>query len=205
MTKLNLSSVTLIAIGSTKVTETLKAINLCLEKANFNDVYFFSSEPNEYQIPIPEMKSIKDYDHFVVHKLPSYIESPFCLTIHWDGFIVNSEAWTDTFYDYDYIGAPWPWMRYICGNGGFCLKSKKFLTTQQKIITADKVFDRPDDVLLCVDYRSEFEKFGCLYAPRTIAQKFSTEYGGYYNFNSFGFHDFRPNPQFKKLLHYELR
>jgi hypothetical protein len=198
--KLNLSNVTLVAMGSTRIQETLRAIDICCSKALFYDVYFFSDIRNPYQIYANKMSSIKDYDNFVIKNLPDWIKSQFCLTIHWDGFIVNTDSWTSEFYEYDYIGAPWPWMKYICGNGGFCLKSKKFLEVQKKIIPKEFSFDRPDDVLLCVDYRNLFKFNGCKYAPRHISQKFSTEYGGYYNFNSFGFHDFRPNPQFKNLL-----
>lgn len=197
---LDLKDVTLIAIGSTKIVETLRAINLCLKVGKFYDVIFFSDVCNPYKHTIDRMKSIKDYDKFVLQDLPKYINSKFCLTIHWDGFIVNSKSWNNKFYEYDYIGAPWPWMKYICGNGGFCLKSKKFLITQQQIIPKNLETNRPDDVVLCVDYRNKIEHLGCKYAPRHISQKFSTEYGGYNNFNSFGFHDFRPNPQFKHMV-----
>jgi hypothetical protein len=198
--KLNLDKVTLVSIGSKRIEETLKAIEICLSVAKFHDVYFFSDTVNPYQIECEQMNSIREYDHFVVHKLPQYINSEYCLTIHWDGFIVNPDAWTNDFFDYDYIGAPWPWMNYICGNGGFCLKSKKFLETQQCIIPPELKINRPDDVMLCVDYRSQFEYNNCKYAPRNISQKFSTEYGGYLNYKSFGFHDFRPNPMFKNMI-----
>lgn len=198
--KLDLSKVTLVAVGSTKIEETIKAIDICLNSAKFFDVYFFSDQINPYHRVCNKMHSIRDYDNFIIHELPKFIESEFCLTIHWDGFIVNPKAWMDEFYDYDYIGAPWPWMNYICGNGGFCLKSKKFLNIQNKIIPKEFIITRPDDVVLCVDYRSQMIFHGCKYAPRKISQKFSTEYGGYKNYNSFGFHDFRPNPQFRQMI-----
>lgn len=202
--KLDLSNIDLVAIGSTRIQETLEAINACIKYANFNNIYYFSNVKTKYQVPIGAIKNIKDYDMFVVHELPKFIQSDFCLTIHWDGFIVNPRAWTNEFYKYDYIGAPWPWMNYICGNGGFCLKSKKFLETQQKIIPEKLNINRPDDVLLCIDYRSQFEYHECKYAPKDVAQKFSTEYGGYHNFNSFGFHDFKVNPMFN-VNKYEIR
>jgi hypothetical protein len=198
--KLDLNKITLVAVGSTKIEETIKAIKLCCSYANFYDILFFSDIKNPYHKLIPKMNSIKDYDKFIIHELPKYIESDYCLTIHWDGFIVNPKAWDNIYYEYDYIGAPWPWMNYICGNGGFCLKSKKLLNTQKSLIPDDLIFNRPDDVLLCVDYRNQLEYHGCKFAPRSISQKFSTEYGGYDHFNSFGFHDFRPNPQFKYLV-----
>lgn len=198
--KLDLTNTTLIAIDSQKISKTLKAIEICCQYVNFYKILFFSDVPNPYQVSIPRINSIKDYDSFVVHSLPNYISSDYCLTIHWDGFIVNPSAWNDQFLNYDYIGAPWPWMNYICGNGGFSLKSKKFLEAQKDIIPKNHLIDRQDDVILCVDFRQQFEAIGCKYAPKTVSQKFSTEYGGYFNYNSFGFHDFRPNPQFKKLL-----
>jgi hypothetical protein len=199
---LNLKNICLIAIGSTKIEQTKKAIDICLSHCEFKDVLFFSDNTTSpYSVKIDRMNSIKDYDYFVLKKLPFLInnKADYYLTIHWDGFVVNPKAWTDDFLLYDYIGAPWPWYKYMCGNGGFCLKSQKFISTQITIID-DLDISRPDDVELCLVARKKFEDHGCKYAPTELGFKFSTETGGYHRFNSFGFHDFKYNDMFRKFL-----
>jgi hypothetical protein len=57
--------------------------------------------------------------------------------------IVRPELWSNDFLEYDYIGAPWMYSdtSYITdegehvpvGNGGFCLRSKKFLEMPTKL------------------------------------------------------------------------
>lgn len=200
---LNLKNITLVCIGSTNINFSLKAIDICIKFASFYDVKYFTDATTPYTISIPKLSSIREYDTFVVKELPKHINSDYVLSIHYDGFIVNPEAWSEEFLKYDYIGAPWPWWNNICGNGGFCLKSKKFLDTQTYIFDDSFVAKQADDVILSKDYRELFHKFGCNYAPPDISYKFSTEWGGYDNYNSFGFHDFRLNPQFKKLINYE--
>lgn len=199
---LDLSNILLIAIGSTKIKETVCAIDICLSKCRFKDVVFFTDDISvKYYHKIPKLNSIKEYDIFVLKTLPYLInnKADYYLTIHWDGFIVNTQAWTTKFLDYDYIGAPWPWFDYRCGNGGFCLKSQKFIQTQ---IDNINILDssKPDDVTLCISAREQFENSGCKYAPPEVAFKFSTETGDYTKFNSFGFHDFKYNPFFKSLI-----
>lgn len=197
---LDLSKITLVAIGSTKIDETLAAINFCESQCSFKETIFFTDADIPNSVKIKKMNSIKDYDRFVVKQLPHHqIDSDYCLTIHWDGFIVNPSAWDKDFLQYDYIGAPWPWFNNKCGNGGFCLKSRKFLETQKKL-TQDLNVNQPDDVTLCLTLRDQFEQNGCKYAPPDVAYRFSTEHGNYHTFKSFGFHDFRIHPNFKKLL-----
>lgn len=197
---INLSNTTLVCIGSTKIKETLKAINICHKYCNFYNTVFFTDKTTPYTFHIKEMKSIKDYDYFVVKELPKHVYSDYVLTVHWDGFIVNPDSWTNDFFNYDYIGAPWPWMNNICGNGGFCFKSRKFLFAQQTIFKNIPNITEPDDLTLCMYYKKDFVNIGCQYAPPDIAYQFSTEHGGYDNYKSFGFHDFKYNPQFKYLL-----
>jgi|AACY02.18.fsa_nt_gi hypothetical protein len=199
---LDLSNIILLAIGSTKILETQKAISICLSNCIFKDViYYTHDDKQQYATKIDELKSIKDYDYFVLKKLPYLLnnKADYYLTIHWDGFIVNHKKWNKQFLKYDYIGAPWPWYSYLCGNGGFCLKSQKFIETQIKLID-NLDTSKPDDVSLSINSRKAFIDNQCNYAPPEIAFDFSTETGGYYRYNSFGFHDFKYNPQFKHMV-----
>lgn len=198
---LDLKNITLVAIGSTKVEETLAAIKICTQHCNFKDIIYFSDQHSPYQYKISSMASIKDYDRFVVFDLPNItFDTDFILTIHWDGFIVNPSAWTPEFLEYDYIGAPWPHINDLVGNGGFCLKSNRFLKAQKELVKDTTYLKDPDDVFLSYELRSQFKTLGCKYGD-SLGFRFATEHGGYRYHNSFGFHDFRPNPQFKPLLY----
>lgn len=199
--KLNLKNVTCIAVTSDKIKETIKAIEICQSFCDFHDCFIFTHEKINFKHKIIEPITQKtNYDNFIVKHLPFHIESDFCLTIHWDGFIVNPKAWNNEFFNYDYIGSPWPQHGGICGNGGFCLKSRKFLKTQKNLVKNIQV-TQPDDVILCIRLRNWFEYYGCKYAPKDIAYKFASEEGNYDDHNSFGFHDLNLNPQFKNLIY----
>lgn len=200
MSKLNLKNVTLVAISSVRIEQTLKALNICESYCDFYDKIFFTNKNVDYKTEkIPPIKSLQEYNKFVLKRLPIYIKSDFCLTVHWDGFIVNPLSWTNEFFNYDYIGAPWPRHNHLCGNGGFCLKSIKFLNVMRKHIGKLNA-NYNEDVVLCIKSRSLFIKEGCKYAPPNVAYKFSTEKGDYKKNNSFGFHSFKLNPQFKNLV-----
>jgi hypothetical protein len=53
--------------------------------------------------------------------------------VQYDGMAANKMHWSDDYYNYDYIGAPWPdrftWIRpeEKVGNGGFSLRSMKLI------------------------------------------------------------------------------
>lgn len=207
MLDLHNKNIVLLAIGSTKIPETIKAIEYCKQQCTFKDIYYLTDSDIrgyglEYNhIYIQNIPSIHHYQHFIVNNLPDYIKDINCdffLTINWDGFIVNTSSWTDDFLLYDYIGAPWPWFNNIVGNGGFCLKSKKFILSQLKICKNYRV-KYNEDIELCINLKNVFESYGCNFAPYNIAYKFSVECGEYNKYNSFGFHDFKYHPYFLNL------
>ena len=74
------------------------------------------------------------------------------------------------------------------GNGGFVLKSKKFLNLEQTI----PYTDAHNDVLVTNTYYDYFKYNGCKYAPVDLAVKFSLEHAvpecKYDLNNTFGFH-----------------
>jgi hypothetical protein len=114
------------------------------------------------------------------------------LSIQDDGFIINPHLWTDEFLEYDYIGAPWPALHWCnknrVGNGGFVLKSKKFMDIEQTLPSTNA----HNDVLVTNTYFDYFTYYGCKYAPIELAAKFSLEHAVpecEYNLeNTFGFH-----------------
>ena len=119
--------------------------------------------------------------------------------VYWfnlDGFVINPDKWSDEFYDYDYIGAPWekvdhsyldPWGKpHRVGNGGFSFRSKKLLDIPKR---AHIQFDvnwgdfykhfgygnTAEDGNICVHNRHIYEQLGCKFAPVEVAAKFSHE------------------------------
>ena len=127
--------------------------------------------------------------------LNNYIESDFVLIIQDDGHIVNPYLWDNEFLNYDYIGAPWPnnkkwkdrFLKYDekissniirnfnlnnIGNGGFSLRSKKFLEYSADF---SDTCGLAEDIFLCIyNYETAVSK-GITFAPMKIAKKFSYE------------------------------
>jgi len=204
------NKVILVAFGSTKVPETIKAIKYCQKLTKFYDTIYLTDhiviEPGIRHISIRNIPSIQDYQKFIIYESPELILSNIdphfnghFLCINWDGFIINPDAWTDEFLDYDYIGAPWPWFNHMVGNGGFCLKSKQFLNCQKSLCNKHQI-KHNEDVELCIVLRQKFESLGCKYANTKIGYQFSTECGNYNSFKSFGFHDFKYHSKFIKYI-----
>ena len=182
------------------VEKTIKALYTCMENVEFSEVKFITSKEvidnygeelssdgimcEEPSIPI---KNMKDYSRFMIYHLNDYINTKYVLTIQYDGFIINTDAWKDEFFNYDYIGAPWPWREEAfvtpygehisVGNGGFSLRSKKLLEVPSKVevpfdVVAMNDFYRMfgsinwnEDGNICVHNRHIFEAQGCKFAP----------------------------------------
>jgi hypothetical protein len=122
--------------------------------------------------------------------VPYLTNNDYLLSIHDDGFVINPHLWDDNFLNYDYIGAPWKneGQRNRVGNGGFVLRSKKFLDLVKNL----KYLGKHDDGELTNDYYDYFTGNGCVYAPVELAMRFSLESKipecAYDLNNCFGFH-----------------
>ena len=121
---------------------------------------------------------ISDYSRFCLHHLSDWVNSEFCLIFQDDGFILNPSLWNDSFYEYDYIGSPWP--LYIgwpvegqqVGNGGFSLRSKRLLEFT-KTFTGHTTEN--EDTYIISAKRKDIEDEGLKIAPLEIARLFSIE------------------------------
>lgn len=206
------NDVVLVGMGSTKIPETIAAIEYCQKQVQFKECILLTDinfdHPHINHVLIRNIPSYKEYQKFVVKESSQVICDRFqnfdghFLFINWDGFIINPYSWTSEFLQYDYIGAPWPWFKYTVGNGGFALKSKKFLSLQNSI-PKDYIVNHNEDVELCLVLRKYFIFNGCKYADAKIGYKFSTEVGDLETNKSFGFHDFKYHPNLKQLINYE--
>jgi hypothetical protein len=206
--KLNLNKVTIVSINGRDPENSAKAIKISSEKINFYQKIIITNKNLSYSdievIKIDGLASLKDYNIFCIKEMYKYIDSEYCLFVQPDGFVVNPYLWTDFFYNYDYIGAPWGEhltkdvlqktnmqgdVKNIVGNGGFSLRSKKLLIETSKIDYKNPELE--EDVIISVLHRKDLKQAGIKYAPVQIAQQFSLE--SYINEksilgNSFGFH-----------------
>lgn len=194
---MQLSNITLVSIDCLNPLMACKALKYSCRELEFYDTILFTSQDISSDdftvIKIAPITSLAEYSAFCIEKLAGYIKSDFMLTIHTDGFIINPHLWSDTFLEYDYIGAPWapdaPWCtKSRVGNGGFSLRSRKFMKIAAEL---EETF-RHEDILLTNLCHDIFIDAGCRYAPVEIAMKFALEARipeCEYNLdNCFGFH-----------------
>lgn len=118
----------------------------------------------------------RDYSKFMIKELTHQFATSHVLTIHADGYVLNHEAWSDEFLQFDYIGATWLYKDgWNVGNGGFSLRSKKLcdILTDNDI---DEALMHPEDHCICRNYRKALEDvFGIKFAPEEVANRFSIE------------------------------
>jgi hypothetical protein len=199
---LNLPEVTLATIcwgNNSFLTSAIWAYKQFNKKTKFGEKIFFISEDidvdeygdffEEEEVLVSRVKSgytLKDYSHFVVKDLNDFVNTDFVMLFQNDGFIENIDMWSDEYFDYDYIGAPWWYKDHNnVGNGGFSMRSKKLL----EVLAADeKILDVvPEDHHICRTYGDYLrEEHGIKFAPEELASKFSVEHG--HHGGQLGFH-----------------
>lgn len=96
---LNLPQVTLICLTGKDIGPHLEAMQASTEGINFGDAKMIFQ---------PTIKSIDEWNHHIIYELHQYVQTPYALLIHADGYPIHPGAWRPEFLDYDYIGAPWP-------------------------------------------------------------------------------------------------
>lgn len=187
---IELNNTSLVCIETRFPELALFAIRQSTKILQFDEIILFSDKPFDVPSPIkniiiPPIKSTEEYSEFMIKKLPHYISTDYILTIQWDGFIANSDLWSDEFLKYDYIGAPWGHRPVKVGNGGFSLRSKKLLDAAQTIVSLSY---HPKDRIICETYKDYLEEnFEISFAPENVASKFAFE-DVYVNYETFGFH-----------------
>lgn len=192
----NLSNVELIIIDCLNVQEAIHTLKICTANIKFKCVKLFTHlevyDDFFETIIIDEIDSIEKYSDFCL-RLNNFVTSDYVLIVQNDGFIINSDHWSDDFLNYDYIGAPWHHTK-ICGhkvgNGGFSLRSKKFLDYSSQFETTSGV---PEDNFLCLDNYNKAINFGIKFASTRVAANFAFEYrnpfyGSFDPKKHFGFH-----------------
>lgn len=211
---MKLNDVTLLSIAGLPkyVSASKNAIRHCLKQCDFDKVKFFSPIPdNEFDHVDTGFLDLSLYNQFCVEELYKHIDTEYCLLVQPDGFIINKEYWTDDFLKYDYVGAPWPGHDHAIGNGGFCLRSKKFLSASSKLTyTSDSHLRSgltvnhflsghiaPEDWFIILHNKKHMDKENIKFPNLDLAFQFSVEHpsdnknfdrNDVTTYKSFGFH-----------------
>lgn len=195
---LELPNVTLAAMTSVKIYETVKALQYSMRGIRFGEVVLITHQKPLF-LPkgisychTDELTDIDCFNYKIAYELGDYIHTDYVLLIHYDGFVVHPEKWQDEFLNYDYIGAPWPipadgkqhcyhdiygnWCRV--GNS-VSLRSKELLEFPRKANlewTKDEEGFYNEDIFLCCRHKHEIEAAGMKIAPIEVAKYFSHEH-----------------------------
>lgn len=218
MSYIDLSEVTLVAATSVDMRNTQLALLKSTVGINYGSVKMLCSEFPRYRHPlieyvlIPRM-DVTGYSRFMIEDLYRYIDTPYCLVVQSDGYVLSPQCWRDEFLDYDYIGAPWLEQVAITmndgmnvsnqivdmgtnrvGNGGFSLRSKKLLEITARLLKYDDLdfLYKGEDFVICHYFYREMIGEGVKFAPLSLAAQFSIESEQGVNAanidNVFGFH-----------------
>ena len=178
MSKLQLNNVTILSHNCVDPIQSVKALLYSSKCIDFAEIIIVSDRkpsnlPTNVRFCSTNTKTHQDSCRFTYEELPTIVNTEYCLSIHDDGFVINPHLWTDEFLEYDYIGAPWKnfGQKNRVGNGGFVLKSNKFIQLTKNI----KFRGTHDDTELTNDYYDYFTHNGCKYAPLELAMRFSLE------------------------------
>lgn len=212
---LTLNNVELISISSIKIEESIEALRCSSKNINFKSVKFLTHvDRHDIKVPldgiqlikIQELKSSTEYSDFCL-SIKNYINADYVLIVQNDGFVIDYNKWDNRFLDYDYIGAPWTekqsqdWkISNRIGNGGFSLRSKKFLEYSSMFTTC---YGYNEDGFL-TNFSGLSQRFGIKYPPVDLAKLFSIESleeGEVFDpTKSFGFHGKHLLPPVQEFL-----
>lgn len=211
---LNLNNFTLVVVIGTEQynAQSILALDRCLSLVDFKKAKIISCVNNTHSfadcITIPSMNK-QQYNRFFIEEFHKYIDTDFCLTVQHDGFILDPNRWNLEFTKYDYIGAPWPDTKCInqVGNGGFSIRSKKFLDITSKLTYNPNIKFQPhlpagaipttEDWFCCVHNYQYCVDHGIKFPNPILASQFSIEHPMTFKsfardkletYKSFGFH-----------------
>ena len=194
--RLQLPNVTLCAMTSVLVQETIKAMEYSMRDIDFGEVVIITHKKPRH-LPqgitykyIEELNNIDCFNYKTVYEMGDYIDTDFALLVHYDGYVVNSDMWRDEFLDYDYIGSPWPLPKvedlttYRDIHGNLCrvgnsvsIRSKRLMDFPRKANipwTSEKGWFNEDGFICCRN-RHLFEEAGMKFAPLELAIYFGHE------------------------------
>lgn len=197
--KLKLNKVTLVAVTSVNVSDTIWAMKYSMRGIEFADSVLITHK-KPWNLPadirychVDKIDGIDKFNYFMVYELWKYVHTDYIMLVHADGFIVHPKMWRDDFMDYDYIGAPWPLpnnpISYRDINGNICrvgnsvsIRSYRLLKLPSEINMEWKPQPMSDggimyneDTFICVANKHIFEEHGMKIAPLDVAKYFAHE------------------------------
>lgn len=191
---IELAQITLVAMASVDIYETIKALKYSSKKIKFGKVILISNKKPWY-LPrnidyayTPKTKDMYEWSYKILYKLHEYIDTNYIILIHSDGFIVNPDKWRDEYLNYDYIGSPWPipedGFSYKDAKGRFSRVGNSVSIRSKKILELPTKLDLPwepidgywhEDGFLCCNNKVLLEEYGVKYAPLDVAKYFAHE------------------------------
>jgi len=185
----------------------------------------FSSVIDRHNIDVYDMKAdLNDnlqnddanrvgFNQLFIDETNKHMTDDFCLNVQHDSTVINSSLWNPEFLRYDYVAAPWPMniiqasdmvagriakIPNVVGNGGFSLRTRKYVEESAKLDWLHK----NEDLNICVFNYENMVSKGIKFAPPYLASEFAVEHpvpekvfarSLLFTYNSFGFHgDFNP-------------
>ena len=148
------------------------------------------------------------FNSLFLEQVEKYMVDDFCLNVQHDSTVISTQRWKNEFLNYDYIAAPWPMhiiqssdmvagriqnIRNTVGNGGFSLRTRKYVEESAKL----EWLHKNEDLNTCIFNYDQMIDKGIKFAPKELACEFSVEhplpYKDYnrdflFTYNSFGFH-----------------
>ncbi len=199
--KLSLPQVTLVAVTSVNIKETIQAMEYSMRGIDFGDAVLIT---HKKPLGLPKsiryshtarLKDIDDFNYKMVYGLGEYIRTDYAMLVHADGFVVHPELWRDEFLDYDYIGAPWPLppkgdtTTYRDRDGNICRVGNSVGIRSKRLMDYPKQADIPwegefaygkmwyhEDGFICCKIKHLLEAEGMKIAPLEVAKYFGHEH-----------------------------
>lgn len=194
--KIELNNVTIVAMTSVNVRATIKAMQYSMQGIKFADAVLITDK-KPFLLPktikykhIDKIDNIDKFNYSMVYDLYKYIETDFALVVHYDGFVVNPQMWSENFLKYDYIGSPWPLpapndkVTFRDINGNICrvgnsvsIRSYRLMELPSKIGMEWNAFHGwyNEDGFICCNNKHIFEQYGMKFAPLEVAIRFGQE------------------------------
>lgn len=195
-TKIKLPKVTLVAMTSVDIYETVQAMKYSMRGIEFGDAVLITDHKPFY-LPkniryshTDKLDNIDKFNYKMTYELHEHINTEFALIVHADGFVINPQLWRDEFLDYDYIGSPWPLPKndyaYRDSKGNICrvgnsvsIRSKRLMEFPKKNnVKWERVDDGfyNEDIFICCHCKNAMEGTGIKWAPFELACKFGKEH-----------------------------
>jgi len=189
-----LENVSIVCVDTVNAERALKSLDVSSSNIEFKecilfthlhdfDILPFRNILDKIKVVYVEKMDKTGYSEFIIKELHKYVAGDHCLIVQHDGYVIDHLMWRDEFLTVDYIGAPWPpeWgFKNRVGNGGFSLRSKKFMEHSASIL-GEFDFREPtyflnEDFLLTNCYFDKLSELGMRFADVELASWFSNEY-----------------------------